>query len=129
MSFSLPVILLCLPVLPAFAADITGMSPRDNSTKNVIINLTARDYAFNRSTITVPAGANVTINFNNTDLGMEHNFAVYGPAEANKNIFVGDEITGPNKITYNFEAPIKAGTYSFRCDDHPTQMRGNFIVQ
>ena len=129
MLLSVPAILLCLMILPAFAADITSISSQDNSTKDVTINLTAKNYAFNTSTITVPAGANVTINFDNMDAGEQHNFAVYETAEANKKIFVGDDITGPSKITYNFEAPIKAGMYLFRCDDHAGQMKGNFIVQ
>ncbi len=124
-AVSLLVILLSLLILPAFAADTTTT---DNP-NNVTINLTAKDIAFNTSTITVPAGANVTINFNNMDSGVEHNFALYETVEAMKPIFAGDDITGPSKIVYNFEAPVKAGTYIFRCDDHPGQMKGNFIVQ
>ncbi len=102
---------------------------QSNSTKNVTVNLIAKGLAFDVSTITVPAGANVSINFNNTDEGVEHNFAVYETPDAKKSIIVGEEITGPSKITYKFDAPTKAGTYFFRCDDHPEQMIGNFIVQ
>ncbi len=124
-AVTLSAILLCLLILIAPAMDVTKLT----DTKNATINLTAKNYAFNASTITVPAGANVTINFDNMDQGVEHNFAIYETAEAKKSIFIGDEITGPDKITYNFEAPLKAGTYFFRCDDHPEEMKGNFIVQ
>ncbi len=99
------------------------------TSEDVAINLTAKDFAFNASTITVPAGAKVTIYFDNMDSGVEHNFAVYETSEAEKPIFVGDEITGPEKITYIFTAPSKAGKYFFRCDDHPGQMKGDFIVK
>ncbi len=87
-------ILLGLLILPAFAADTS--STGDN-TKNVIINLTAKDYAFNVSTITVPAGADVTINFDNMDQGVEHNFAIYETAEAKKSISLGMRLPGLTK--------------------------------
>ena len=95
----------------------------------VTIDLTAQNVAFDKSTITVPAGAQVTINFNNQDNGIPHNFAVYTDSSASQSIFVGQTITGPDTTTYTFTAPSTAGTYFFRCDVHPTQMTGQFIVQ
>ncbi len=77
----------------------------------------------------MPAGANVTVNFNNMDSGIPHNFAVYTNSSATEKIFVGEIITGPVTTTYNFTAPEKPGTYFFRCDVHPEQMRGDFVVQ
>ncbi|KAF5035146.1 MAG: cupredoxin domain-containing protein [Methanoculleus sp.] len=97
--------------------------------KAVTIGLTAHNIAFNVSTITVPAGAKVTVDFDNEDSGIPHNFAVYTNSAATEKIFVGDIITGPAKTTYTFTAPSKPGTYYFRCDVHPEQMNGNFIVQ
>ena len=41
----------------------------------------------------------------------------------------GDTITGPATTTYTFTAPDEAGTYYFRCDVHPEQMNGDFVVQ
>ncbi len=111
-------------IFAAGAADIAA-----DNTENVTINLTAKDYVFDATAITVPTGANVTVNFDNMDSGVEHNFAIYETSDGKMPIFVGDEITGPDKTTYNFVAPIKAGTYFFRCDDHPEQMRGDFIIK
>jgi len=96
---------------------------------NVIINLTAKNIAFNKRTITVPAGANVTVNFDNQDANVPHNFAVYETEAAQQAIFQGKIISGPAKIVYNFKAPAKPGTYFFRCDVHPTSMKGQFVVQ
>ena len=85
--------------------------------------------AFNMPTITVPAGAHVTINFNNMDSGIAHNFSLFTDSSAAPPaIFQGQIITGPNTITYNFTAPTQPGTYFFRCDIHPTIMTGSFIV-
>jgi plastocyanin len=92
------------------------------------IGLIAKNIAFNTSTITVPAGANVTVNFDNQDSGIPHNFAVYESSAAQNAIFKGQIITGPAKTTYAFTAPSKPGTYYFRCDVHPNQMNGQFVV-
>jgi len=93
------------------------------------VDLTAQNIAFDKSTITVPAGAEVTVNFDNQDSGIPHNFAVYTDSSASQSIFKGDTITGPATTTYTFTAPDEAGTYYFRCDVHPEQMNGDFVVQ
>ncbi len=80
-------------------------------------------------TITVKAGSQVTINFNNMDAGVLHNFALYTDQSALQVIFKGDQITGPSSKVYTFTAPISPGTYFFRCDVHPQTMTGQFIVQ
>ena len=87
------------------------------------------EMAFDQSTITVPAGASVTMNFDNKDSGVPHNFALYTDSSASKSIFVGQIITGPATITYKFTAPTTPGNYFFRCDVHPTAMTGTFVVQ
>lgn len=97
--------------------------------QSVTIGLTAQGMAFNTSTITVPVGAMVTMNFNNMDSGVPHNFAAYTDSSASKSIFVGQIINGPKTITYTFTAPSAPGTYFFRCDVHPTTMTGQFIVK
>jgi len=93
------------------------------------VDLTAENIKFDKSTITVPAGATVTVNFNNKDSGVPHNFAVYADSSASQNIFKGDTVTGPATTTYTFTAPATPGTYFFRCDVHPQQMTGDFVVQ
>lgn len=94
----------------------------------VTVSLVASGMAFDKSTITVPAGASVTINFNNRD-AVPHNFAVYNNSSAAPPaIFQGQPITSI-ATTYTFIAPTTPGTYFFRCDVHPTTMTGSFIVQ
>ncbi len=95
----------------------------------VTVDLSARNIAFDKSTITVPAGADVTVNFDNEDDGIPHNFAVYTDSSATDKIFSGETITGPDTTTYTFTAPSDPGTYFFRCDVHPEQMTGDFVVQ
>jgi cytochrome c oxidase subunit 2 len=97
--------------------------------QSVTIQLTAHNIAFNLSTITVPPGAQVTVDFNNEDSSVPHNFSVYDSPAAQKVIFQGKIITGPATTTYTFTAPATPGTYFFRCDVHPTIMTGSFIVK
>jgi plastocyanin/uncharacterized membrane protein YozB (DUF420 family) len=97
--------------------------------QSVTVDLVAEDNAFDKSTITVPAGARVTVNFNNRDSGVPHNFAVYETEDAQKVIFVGQIVTGLAKTEYAFDAPAVPGTYFFRCDVHPTLMTGQLIVE
>ncbi len=102
---------------------------RTAGSQKIIIGLIAKNIAFNTSKITVPAGAQVTINFDNQDSGVPHNFAAYESSAASAPIFKGQIINGPGKIAYIFTAPSKPGTYYFQCDVHPTQMNGQFIVK
>ena len=96
--------------------------------QSVTINLTAQNIAFDKSSITVTAGASVTVVFNNKDAGIPHNLAIYDSPALNTTIFRGPVIAGPATATYQFTAPTTPGTYFFRCDVHPTTMTGSFIV-
>ena len=128
----LTLMVLAIFALPVYAADSAAagnMTANANVGKAVTVNIVAKDMAFNVSTITVPADANVTVNFVNDDSGVQHNVAFYQDRNASKEIYKGQPITGPNKITYAFTAPSEPGTYFFRCDTHPTKMTGQFIVK
>jgi plastocyanin len=96
---------------------------------SVTVDLVAQSMSFDKNTITVPAGAKVTVNFNNKDSGIAHNFAAYTDSSATKSIFVGQVISGPKTTTYTFTAPGTPGNYFFRCDIHPSIMTGTLIVQ
>jgi len=119
---SVLVLMLALTVFPSCASSTA-------SPENVTIGLMAQNFAFNTSTITVPAGANVTVDFDNQDAGIGHNFAVYDSASMKKTIFKGEIISGPKKIIYTFNAPQEPGIYHFQCDPHAQKMNGQFIVK
>ena len=117
------------PTPTSTAAPTPTPTPTPTETgQSVTVNLVAHNIAFNMSTITVPAGASVTVNFDNQDSGIPHNFAVYTNSSATTEIFRGQIITGPATTTYHFTAPSTPGTYFFRCDVHPTSMTGSFVV-
>ncbi len=108
------------PVTPPVTTAPTGQT--------VQVTLTAKNIAFDKSTITVPHGATVVMTFVNNDQGIPHNFALYTDSHATTPIFVGTIVTGVTTTTYTFTAPSAPGNYFFRCDVHPTQMTGTFVV-
>lgn len=97
--------------------------------KTITIELIAKHKAFNLKTMTVPAGAMVTINFHNEDTITPHNFALYTDSSAHQEIFKGKIALVTKHLVYEFTAPSQPGTYFFRCDVHPTMMYGDFIVE
>jgi plastocyanin len=111
---------------PTAASPTPGGSPAAGA---VTVNLIADNFAFDTNTVTVPAGAQVTLNFTNRDPNIPHNFAAYTDSSAATPIFVGQVINGVSSTRYTFTAPSTPGTYFFRCDVHPTTMTGQFIVQ
>lgn len=104
----------------------TSPTPTPTPT-SVTIDLVAQGMIFNKSTIAVPAGASVTMNFNNQD-SVPHNFALYTDSSAATLIFRGQVITN-DTIVYTFTAPSTPGNYFFRCDVHPASMTGTFKVE
>ena len=90
----------------------------------VVVDVTAKGMAFDIRTITVPAGAYVTVHFTNSDSGIPHNVAFYDSSRAQTVLFQGAVITGRETIDYTFFAPETPGTYFFRCDVHPALMTG-----
>ncbi|MDT8357417.1 MAG: cupredoxin domain-containing protein [Methanomicrobiaceae archaeon] len=93
----------------------------------VTIDLVAQNIAFDTDEISVPACAEVTMNFDNLDPGIPHNFALYTNSQATETLFKGEIITGAESIQYTFTAPCTPGDYYFRCDVHPS-MDGTFRV-
>jgi plastocyanin len=119
-----------IPATTAMAATKAATSPpaATPAENAVTINVVAQNMAFDQSTITVKAGAQVTLNFNNKDTA-PHNVAIYTDQSAVQVIYKGEVFSGPASKTYTFTAPTTPGTYFFRCDVHPTKMTGQFIVQ
>ncbi len=101
----------------------TATSTDDRSER---VRIKARNFAFDVSRITVSAGKQVTVEFENED-SAPHNVAFYTTPSLTSTIYKGKIITGPDKITYIFTAPSIPGIYYFRCDLHPS-MQGQFVV-
>ncbi len=108
------------------AANVTSNASAQGENA-VTVDLIASNIMFDKKKIDVPAGAKVTVNFDNRDARVSHNFAVYEDSVGKNAIFKGEAITGPNTTVYTFTAPSQPGVYYFRCDFHPS-MNGQFVV-
>lgn len=116
----IPVLLLALAV-PAAGQEAGG--------RRVTVEVTARNFRFSVREITVPAGAQVTVRFTNRDEGIPHNISFYRSESAAEVFYKGQVINGSDRIEYSFTAPERPGRYFFRCDIHPAQMNGVFVVE
>ncbi len=92
-----------------------------------VIQLVAETLEFDQRALTSTTGP-VTVQLDNRDASVLHNFALYVDNSATQQIFSGDLVTGPIIENYSFEAP-GPGTYFFRCDVHPDTMTGSFTVR
>lgn len=105
-----------------------GKRPVEANGPSLTIALTAEKNAFDKKTITVPAGAVVTVVFSNNDSVVSHNFAIYETPTSPQAIYKGEFVTPGKNIEYTFIAPSKAGTHVFECDAHSKEMHGDFVV-
>jgi plastocyanin len=83
--------------------------------------LAAKDGAFDRETLEVPAGTPFILVFENRD-AVDHNVSIYADAALQQRRFEGVLFGGPATRWYPVPA-LEAGTYVFVCDLHPN-MRG-----
>jgi plastocyanin len=87
------------------------------------LRITVMDTTFDATCLAAPADTAFTVRFDNEDSNT-HNLDIQ---KAGISVFTGDIAVGPKVVTYNVEA-LAAGRYTFRCDIHPVQMHGTFIV-
>ena len=110
--------------------DMTGSAVTTGSNQAAAaatLTLTATDNAFSQKTITVKAGQAVTVTLTNKGQAV-HNFHVLGLKGADgKDVQTAlVESSGSASVTFT---PQKAGSYTFQCDVHPSEMTGTLIVQ
>jgi cytochrome c oxidase subunit 2 len=95
------------------------------------VEISAQNTAFDKAEIRVKAGGLVTVKVSNKET-VPHNWALYESESAAlsgaKAIAATQLKAGPYEEQATFEAP-KPGTYFFRCDAHPQQMRGTLVVE
>lgn len=81
------------------------------------VALGAKDFSFSPTSLSIPAGG-ATIKITNTG-SVEHNLTIEG-TKVSKDAEAGGSATATVDLT--------AGTYSFHCKYHPTQMKGTITV-
>lgn len=113
---------------PEAESSETVSPPTPSAPGETVIQLVAQNLEFDQRALTATSGAPVSIQFDNRDASVLHNFALYTDQSLAQKVFAGDLVTGPAVQTYSFDAPAP-GTYYFRCDVHPDTMNGSFTVR
>ena len=103
-----------------------GQAPtgHTSATPALIVEVVARQLAFDPGTLRLPAGKPTGITLNNLDPGILHNVAIV--AADGTVVFRGEIFAGIEARTYRV-APLPQGEFRFLCDVHPA-MTGALIV-
>ncbi|TME84525.1 MAG: cytochrome c oxidase subunit II [Chloroflexi bacterium] len=94
----------------------------------VSLDLTAKNVAFDKTSLEAPANQPFDIKFTNDDQGTQHNVDIHKDSPTGQVVFDGEVITGPDTRLYQV-TPLPAGTYAFVCKVHPTTMIGTLTVK
>jgi len=109
---------------PPVADSDSGQVPSDG-VPVTSATLVGKNIAFDVEGLTVPAGQEVTLTFDNQDVDVPHNLHVQAGPEGD---FKTEIVNGPVLQTLMFEI-TEPGNYTFVCDVHPIQMVGTLIVE
>jgi len=117
-------------VASAPVSSATDASPAASSSANAgsggdSLQISAQGIQYSTKTLQAPASKAFSITFANNDSGIPHNVEILDANNAS--VFKGAVFPGVATQTYQVPA-LKAGTYSFKCDVHPTIMTGTLTV-
>jgi plastocyanin len=113
---------------PGATASAAQCQPGDSTTLSIESPSAA---GFDKTCLAVKADAAFTVDFKNSDTSTPHNWELFTDSAATSRLGGANGITDPvapgTSTTYKVNA-LKAGTYFYRCDFHPTTMTGTFVV-
>ncbi|MBI3750590.1 MAG: cupredoxin domain-containing protein [Chloroflexi bacterium] len=113
------------PPGPASTPAASSPQPPGGAT---VIDITARNVAFEQTRLTAPANVPLTIHFDNEDSGVPHDVAIYRGSAEGQQVFQGAIVTGVASTDYHVPA-LPAGTYTVICTVHPTLMTAILTIQ
>jgi plastocyanin len=103
--------------------DTTTTAPSGGGNETAI-TLVGQNISFDQDRLTVAAGQQVTITFENRDSGVPHNLRINGPSGPIATEIEGGPVT--QTLAFTIDAP---GTYEFLCEVHPSAMVGDLVVE
>jgi plastocyanin len=105
-----------------------GSAGPGGSAAAATLDLSARNIAFEQTSLTAPANVQFIVKFTNNDAGIPHNVVIHtGPNESDPAAFDGEIFSGIDTRLYPVP-PLKPGIYAYSCKVHPS-MTGTLTVQ
>jgi cytochrome c oxidase subunit II len=104
----------------------SGQPPPPPPGEGTVINLVAKNVAFDLKEISAPADEPFVINLDNQDAGTPHDVDILD--EGGTKVSDNKEFNGVAVQDYPIE-PLPAGTYKFECSIHASLMFGTLTVQ
>lgn len=127
------VVAMTRPDFDAWLADLieqANATPEPAPSGAATLDVVAKDIAYDKLELTVPAGQPFVINFRNDDPAtVTHDIDLKSP-DGSSVIVDHDTVPGGQSTQYSFDA-LEPGTYPFFCSIHPTvpSMNGTLTVQ
>jgi len=112
---------------PSKLATVVGASSAGGAAVATDLSAVTTDNKFSQTKFTVPAGQPVTLALENKG-NMVHNWHLSGQKDAAGAEVKTTLLQAGKSATLTFTVG-RAGTYGFLCDVHPTEMKGQLIVQ
>lgn len=112
---------------PSKLATVTGDSSAAGAAVSTSLTEVTTDNKFSQTRFTVPAGQSVTLTLANKGSAV-HNWHLSGQKDASGNDIKTPLLEAGKTATLTFTI-AKAGTYNLLCDVHPSEMKGQLIVQ
>jgi len=82
-----------------------------------VVAIAAKNIAFDKTELQIPAGKPFELKFNNED-PVPHNVAILKAQGSAESLFRKAIVTGPKSVDWKV-SPIPEGEYYFQCDVHP----------
>ena len=97
------------------------------ATTGTVLELTAHNVQYDKTSLQATAGQPFTIKFTNDDNGVPHNVSIHQGSATGPEVFQGEIFQGVDVRSYAVPA-LPAGTYAFVCTVHPN-MNGTLTVK
>jgi cytochrome c oxidase subunit 2 len=91
------------------------------------LNITAHHIQWNTACLKIDPNKKFTLELNNLDKGVAHNFAIWQSSKLKNRIYQSANVTGIAKKSFVVPA-LKPGKYYFQCDIHGPAMSGTLYV-
>ena len=108
---------LLLVMLAACGGTTPSEGPTGASASGATYTITAKDFSFSPSTLTVKAGVPLSVVLDNQDGSVPHGILVTPPGPGEGPWFEGEVVYGVNLKTYSIPA-LGPGIYLFSCPLH-----------